>query len=874
MTDLAIGSQLGPYRIDGVLGAGGMGKVFKARDTRLGRDVAIKVSAERFNDRFEREARAIAALNHPHICQLFDIGPDYLVMELVEGEPLVSQTKPGPLPVDRAVEYAMQILDALDVAHRKGIIHRDLKPGNILLTKRGIKLLDFGLAKQTGGAAEPDDPTLTALTGQGQILGTPQYISPEQLQGKEADARSDLFSFGCVLYEMLSGKRAFTGQSTMSVMAAILEREPIPLDVPPALERVIKTCLAKNPDERFQNALDVKHNLVWALETPAAARVAAPVNARQNRWWIIAAAALALGALGGWATSLFRQTPVEDEALRLEIDPPPGSQIAWGTNAAGISLSPNGKMAAYVAKGNLKNSIWVRALDGTATRMIEGTDGADYPFWSPDSRSIAYFAGGKLLRVEMAGGAPRAICDVPETGNSRGGAWGGNDQIVFAVWSSSIFQVAASGGQPSALTKLDVSRGEAFHYWPQILPGGRFLYFARSKKPENSGVFVASVARPGDRVKLLSIDGNALYAPGPRGNEGYLLWSRDGALVAQDFNASTLKLSGEPRTVADHVATMSVSGQLIAAASTTGLLLFTASPPQQQFTWRDRTGKTSGLVGQPGLDNMFRLSPDGRRIAFGHLSQAGKGDLWMLEVNRGVTSPLSSRTGTNIWPVWSPDSRSVVFTSGPPFNLFRAEVGGSDERRLTQSEAFQFPDDWSHDGRFILFDQNGPGTKTDLWILPITPDGVPGNPQPKPWLQTPSNEYLGVFSPDDRWVAYESDESGRFEIYIDTFPERHGKVRISANGGMVARWGAGGRELFYVSPESKLMAVSLKAGSAAEPSTPRELFTLDVFDPDVSPYEVAPDGQSFLTIGTPAHASEPLTLIVNWPALLKKPGAK
>jgi serine/threonine protein kinase len=866
MTDLGIGSQLGPYRIDGVLGAGGMGKVFKARDTRLGRDVAIKVSAERFNDRFEREARAIAALNHPHICQLFDIGPDYLVMELVEGEPLVSSTK-GALPVDRAVEYAMQILDALDVAHRKGIVHRDLKPANILLTKRGIKLLDFGLAKQTGASAEPNDPTLTALTGQGQILGTPQYISPEQLQGKEADARSDLFSFGCVLYEMLSGKRAFSGESTMSVMAAILEREPLPLDVTPALERVVKTCLAKDPDERFQNALDVKHNLAWALETPPAT----PVAARRNRWWIVAAAALALGALGGWAMAHFRQTPGEDSALRLEIEPPEGSQIAWGTNSAGISLSPNGKMAAYVAKGNLQNILWVRALDGTATRMIEGTDDADYPFWSPDSRSIAFFARGKLRRAEMVGGAPRTICDVPN--GARGGAWSGNDQIVFGAWGSSIFQVAASGGQPSALTKLDVSQGEAFHYWPQILPGGRFLYFARSKKPENSGVFAASLAKPGDRVKLLTIDGNALYAPGPHGNEGHLLWARDGALVAQDFNASTLKVSGEPRTVADHVATMSVSGQIIAAASTTGLLLFIASPPQTQFMRRDRTGNAMGVVGQPGQNNMFRLSPDGQRIVVGHISPAGKGDLWMLEVNRGVTSPLNSRPGTNIWPIWSSDSRSVVFSSGPPFNLFRTEVGGSGgEQRLTQSEIFQFPDDWSHDGRFILFDQNGPATKADMWILPVKPDGAPGAAQPRPWLQGSSNEYGGMFSPDDRWVAYQSDESGRFEIYIDTFPERHGKVRISTNGGTIPRWGPGGRELFYVSPESKLTVVDMKA--AAEPSAPRELFPVDVFDPDVSPYEVAPNGQGFLTIETPAHASEPLTLIVNWPALLKKPGAK
>ena len=295
-------------------------------------------------------------------------------------------------------------------------------------------------------------------------------------------------------------------------------------------------------------------------------------------------------------------------------------------------------MAAYVAKGNLKNIIWVRALDGTATRMLEGTDGADYPFWSPDSRSIAFFAGGKMMRVDMAGGTPRKICDLPL--GIRGGAWSGDDQIVFAGWGSSIFQVAASGGQPSALTTPDVSQGEAFHYWPQILPGGRFLYFARSKTPANSGVFAASLAKPADRVKLLSIDGNALYTPGSRGNEGFLLWSRDGALVAQDFNASTLKLSGEPRIVADHVATMSVSGQMIAAASTTGLLLFTASPPQKQFAWRDRAGKALGTVGQPGQHNMFRLSPDGRRIAIGQATAAGKGDLWFLEVNRGVSSPI------------------------------------------------------------------------------------------------------------------------------------------------------------------------------------------------------------------------------------------
>jgi predicted Ser/Thr protein kinase len=431
-------TRLGPYDILSPLGAGGMGEVWKARDTRLDRMVAIKSLKEEFSKRFEREARAVAALNHPNICQLYDVGPNYLVMELVEGTRLK-----GPLKLDTALEYAGQILDALDAAHRKGITHRDLKPANILVTKQGIKLLDFGLAKRAGPLKGTD--VTKAMTEQGQIVGTLQYMSPEQLQGKEADARSDLFAFGCVLYEMLTGARAFEGENSASVIAAILERDPAPLDVAPPLARVIQTCLAKDPDQRFQNALDLKRALVWALESPAAPRP-------NRRGWIAAAATLVLGAAVGWAVSHFRQAPAEERVLRLEMNLPEGMHIGWGTNTTGFSLSPDGKTAAYVAAGSGKSAIWVQALDGATARLLAGTEDAGLPFWSPDSKTIAFFARGKLQRVDLAGGEPQAICEV---GSARGGAWESNGVVLYGGWNSGIFQVAASGGTPAPLTTLD-----------------------------------------------------------------------------------------------------------------------------------------------------------------------------------------------------------------------------------------------------------------------------------------------------------------------------------------------------------------------------------------------------------------------------------
>jgi Tol biopolymer transport system component/predicted Ser/Thr protein kinase len=862
---LSVGDRLGPYEILAPIGSGGMGEVWKARDSRLDRIVAIKVSNEKFSERFEREARAVAALNHPNICTLHDVGPNYLVMEYIEGTQLR-----GPLPLEKAIEYSGQILDALDAAHRKGITHRDLKPANILVTKQGIKLLDFGLAKQAVRLGEEE--ATKALTDQGQIIGTLQYMSPEQLQGKEADARSDLFAFGCVLYEMLTGKRAFQGQSAASVIAAILEREPAPLNLSPPLERVIRTCLAKDPDERIQTARDVKKTLHWAVE-PQPDGI---VIRRGSRWWRVAlAAALVLGAGAAWAVAHFRQPPVDERAFRLQIDPPEGGQFVYGNSSGGIALSPDGRTAAYVASANGKTALWVRPLDAPSSRPLAGTEGAYYPFWSPDSKSIGFFAASKLQRVDLAGGAPLTICDVP-SGSGRGAAWTSDGRIVLGSLPGGLFQVPASGGTPSALTKIDASHGEGSHRWPQVLPGGRFLYWVRAGRPEDTAVYAASFAKPGERVKLVNTDAAAFYAPGGDG-KNYLLWMRGATLVAQELDVASLRLAGEPYAVADPVAKVAINGATNAAASASGVLLYSSSNTSSRFSWIDRTGKLVGEVGEPGEYSSFRLSPDSRRAVISRDAPGGT-DLWLLEVQRGVSSRFTFHPGTNAYPVWSPDGRTILFGSTGAQtgaqNLFRKESSGAgNEQRLAQSPNIQDPNDWSADGRWALYHEIAPDTGYDLWVLPMTPEGKPAG-QAKPYLRTPFNEGWGRFSlePNPRWMAFQSDESGRYEVYIQAFPEPRGKVQISTGGGQFPEWGPGGRELFYVSLDHKLMATSLKVGTdSVEPSGPGELFPLPIVDNGFSPYDTAADGERFLVRAVPRQqASQPLTVIVNWPALLKK----
>ncbi|HKA01094.1 MAG TPA: protein kinase [Candidatus Solibacter sp.] len=853
------GTQLGPYTVVAGIGTGGMGAVYKATDTRLHRTVAIKVSQQQFTDRFDREARAIAALNHPHICQIYDVGPNYLVMEYVEGKPLT-----GPLPIEKAVEYAGQILDALDAAHQKGIIHRDLKPANILVTRLGIKLLDFGLAKVRHQAPPPENSEVLtkALTTEGQITGTLQYMSPEQLQTKPVDTRSDLFSFGCVLYEMLTGKRAFEGDSTASVIAAVLERAPAPVETAPMLDRVVRRSLAKDPDQRFQTARDLRAALAWAIEHPPSR----PAPRRRLQPLTLACAFAAVLAIGAGTFSYLRP-PVRQRAFRLQIGPPEGARFLFGNGVGGAALSPDGSSVAFVAAQKGKPVLWIQGLGDSGARQLPGTDRASYPFWSPDGKSIAFFTATQLLRIDATGGSPLVICDVA---SGRGGAWLQDHRILFAATSGGLFQAPDSGGPPTPFTTLDTSRGETTHRWPQLLPGGRLLYFVRSDTAGNTGMYLSTLSKPMNKAQLVKTQTNALYAPGGDGRS-YLLWQRSGTLEAQELDLAGQRFAGEPHPVADQVGAISGTALINVSVSAEGTLLYGATLDVNQFMWVDRAGKSLGPVGNPGAYSTFRLSADGRHIAASR-EQSGSTDLWLLDAERGAPRRFTSNGSFNVYPVWSPDAQSIMFTSGT-LSLFLKPVSSSAvEERLTRS-ANQFPTDWSRDGKLLLYYEIAPATQRDLWVVAVTRDGhILEAAKPRLFLRTPFNETGGRFAPepDPRWIAYQSDESGRPEVYLQSFPEPHGAIRISTGGGTHPAW-SNAFELFYVSPEHKLMAVSLqpsKAGGAPEATSPRELFALDAVNDGYSPYEAAPDGKRFL-LRQPSQTPQPLNVMVNWSTLLK-----
>jgi len=909
---LTSGTRLGPYEIVASAGTGGMGEVYRARDTRLERMVAIKVLPPHFADssdrrqRFEREARAVSSLSHPHICTLHDIGQQeglvYLVMEYLEGETLAERLEKGPLPTDQLLRYAVEIADALDKAHRQGVIHRDLKPGNIMLTKNGAKLMDFGLAKPAAGSA-----TGTALeamtqskplTAQGTIVGTFQYMAPEQLEGKEADARSDLFSFGALLYEMATGRRAFTGKTQASVIASILASNPPPITslqpmTPPALERVVETCLAKDPDERFQAAHDLKLQLEWILEGGSAVGIPAPVAARRKRREGVAwTAALALALLALVLSALYwRAATREVHAVHAFIPPPENaSYIFQGPGGGPAAISPDGRRLAFAAGSGGKQMLWIRPLESLTAQPLAGTEGAAQPFWSPDSRYVGFFADGKLKKIEASGGPPQALCAAPA---ARGGSWSREGVIVFAANASEgLSRVSAAGGAPTPVTKLDHSLAQGSHRWPFFLPGGRhFLYFAggsAARVGENAGTYIGALDEDRSLPKgpILHGDSAAIYAqPGLPGwpgfdwlgsGPGYLLFVRDTSLMAQPFDLRRLRLTGEALPVAEHVQVNRGILRAVFSASHSGVLAYQMGGASGgwQLAWLDRNGKSGSTVGEKAISFAPRLSPDGKQLAAMIVDTAsGNQDIWVFDLARGTQTRLTFDPAFDTYPVWSPDGSKIAFASNRkgPFNLYQKAANGvGSEELLLESPSDDRPLSWSRDGRYLAYARLDPAgkTKLDIWILPLF-----GDRKPFPFLESEFNEASGEFSPDGHWLAYASDETGKYEVYVVPFPGGSGKWQISTGGGSQPKWRGDGRELFYLAPDNRVMAVDIAAGgSTFHAGIPHPLFQAS---PAVTGiigrvYDGSADGKRFIFASGGAASSQPLTLVVNWAAELKR----
>jgi len=859
-----------------------MGEVYRARDSRLGREVAIKVLPSSYSDnkerlhRFEQEARAAGALNHPNILSIHDIGTEngapYVVSELLEGQTLRQRMGAVALPHRKAIDYGLQISRGLAAAHEKGIIHRDLKPENLFLTKDGrLKILDFGLAKLTlpdQASVETEAPTRRVNTDPGVVLGTVGYMSPEQVRGEGVDHRSDIFSFGAVLYEMLCGKRAFHRDSPVETMSAILKEDPPDLSetnksAPPGLQRVVDHCLEKNPEERFQSARDLAFALqaLSGTSDQTVASILAPRSLRVRQWERPAWIALAVILLGGLIAAIyFRNSaaPREARAIRFFVSPPEQSSL----NAA--LISPDGRsLAMRVVDSSGRLSLWLRPLNSLESHPLNGTQDLSFYFWSPDSRFLGFFANGKLKKIDIAGGAPQTLCDAAD---ARGGTWGRDGTIVFAPSSTDVlYRVASSGGTATAVTRFDESLRHTSHRFPYFLPDGKhFLYLAAAATAEATGLYVGSL--DGQSKRLVDGSTNAAYAL-----PGYLLFMRDVTLMAQHFDPIKLELSGEPEPVAEQVS-VSLIGVASFSVSDDGLLAYVSGGLfTSQLTWFDRTGKALGSIGPPARYGNVWLSPDGMRVAAATRdTQSPARDIWILD---SVRSTRFTFNAADEWlPIWSPDGSNIVFTADEngQGNLFEKPTSGaSSEVEILHTDARKWPTDWSRDGRYIIFTVAGRKTKLDLWYMPID-----GDRKPIPFLQSPFNEDAGRFSPDGHFVAYMSDQSGTNEIYVQTFPPSSAQWQVSSGGGAGPVWRRDGKELFYLSPGRKLMAVDVKLGSNTfEAGVPRMLFQTrgPGFPGPRNAYDVSPDGQRFLIISTPADAPPtPVTVVTNWSADLKR----
>jgi len=875
---LTAGTRLGHYEIIEGIGAGGMGEVYKARDPRLNRTVAIKVLLDHVSDapearaRFEREAQTIAGLNHPHICVVYDVGrhenSDFLVMEFLEGQTVARRLERGPLPLDGALKCAVEIADALDKAHRNGVTHRDIKPGNIMLTKSGVKLLDFGLAKLRSTpnvSTFSEAATKADLTAEGAIIGSLHYMAPEQLEGIEADSRTDIFAFGAVLHEMVTGQKAFDGKSVVSLMSAILKDAPKPVSslqtvAPDALDRAIATCLAKDPEDRWQSARDLCRELKRVAEDISQVEAKAPVVRRAVP--VSIAAAVAGIAILITAVAVWTLRPISParpfNISRLTVTLQPGEELRSGGGPP-AALSPNGAILAYAGvRRDATPLLYLRNMDNPEAKAVPGSDGAVNPFFSANGEWVGFFAQGKLKKVPVTGGVVETLCEVP---NGRGGSWAEDDTIYFAPFSTSaIWKVLAAGGTPQAVTTVNRAKGEVSHRWPQVLPGGKALLLTVWTGPgwDENQLQLLNLAT-GERRLLVQGARSGLYVA-----SGHLVYFRQGpdTLMVVPFDLNRLQITGGPPvTLVERVRDTSEGGEY--AVSNSGTLAYVPSTPlwyESRLVWVGRSGIVEPLPASPQGYEEPVISPDGRQVA---VSIAGPAyGISIYDFARAALTPLTFG-GSSQAPVWTPDGKRIVYraTRTGSRNLFeRIADASGDEERLTTSDGLQTPGSFSRDGKSFVFADSDPVTGSDIWTLGA-------DRKAEPLLKTRASEYNPHLSPDGRWLAYVSDESGRAEIYVRPFPKLDGKWKISADGAGEPVWSRDGRELFYRSG-GKMMAVSVETSSTFAVAVPKMLFEgrYQFSGTGVSAYDVSPDGRRFLMV-QPAEAARPATqihIVLNW----------
>jgi serine/threonine protein kinase/WD40 repeat protein len=920
---LTAGTKLGPYEIQSPLGAGGMGEVYRAKDARLDRTVAIKVlpshlSADpELKQRMEREAKAISALQHANICTLYDIGSqhgtNFLVMEYLEGQTLAERLAKGPLPIDQVLKIGIEIARALEKAHQQGIIHRDLKPANIMLTKSGAKLMDFGLAKpemglpsQSVGPFTPSTPTMnlaaltsaaSPLTQKGMIVGTFQYMAPELLQGGEADARSDLFSFGCVLYEMTTGRKAFEGKSQLGVFTAILEKDPEPITasqphIPPALDRIVRACLVKDPADRFQSAHDVAQDLRWLSDTsqPDPSKHSRQFDRSKLAWLIpILFAFIVLAAFAGyrWATSSEEQV-----SLHAEIPPPDKFALdTTGDNGGMPVLSPQGDKLAFIAHSGDTKLLWVRLLNSNTAQQLDGTAGASHPFWSPDGRNIGFFANGKVATIPASGGPVAVLADAP---NARGGSWGSTGMIVYASdFLGALTKVSVQGGAAQPATVLDKTRHDT-QRWPWFLPDGKhFIYLATSHTggdPTRNGIYYGSLDSLESRL-IVPTESAAQYA------SGYLLYRANTALVAQPFDPDSGTLSGAPIPLVSNLRDDVGVWRSIFAVSQNGLMVYqlgNATSAKSSLVWFDRIGKPLATF-DPAENTIIdvRLSPDNKRVTYA----SGSG-IWTFDLERKTKTRITFDQQVVQSPTWSPDGKTILFSTQTAKGGGNVEIrskaadgSGTEKLVISTQNNYHYPQ-WTPDGKYLTYTWGDGEKMVSLWRVPLADGAKPVAVVQGPALQfthdaqalavdakpvlvvqppsAQSNIYLYRVSPDGRWVAYSSDESGQQEVYITSFPEGKGKWRVSSNGGAYPAWSANGKELFYISLGSDLFVCPVNSkGAEMEVGTPQHLFHTGTPGIGIS-FDVSSDGKRLLVNHSDDEVQSPLQLMTNWPAELRK----